>query len=134
MCSSDLLALSVHTAEFNDLSPFRLAPFTKVNVAGTQVDDLAPLQNMPLTFLDIRGTRVTDLSVLKGMPLTRLDAARVRATWANAPGAMEIHDRDRERLLTDPMLAPPEGQERADAEALAAAHDKATIAAALLRL
>ena len=35
------LALSVHAAEFNDLSPFRLAPFTKVNLASTQVDDLA---------------------------------------------------------------------------------------------
>ena len=61
-------------------------------------------------------------------------AARVRANWSNAPGEAEIHERDRERLLTDPMLQPPEGQERADAEALLAGHDAVTLAAALLRL
>lgn len=63
-----------------------------------------------------------------------LNAARLRATWANAPGADDIKDRDRERLLTDKMLEAPEGQDRADAESLLAAHDPVTIAAALLRL
>ena len=63
-----------------------------------------------------------------------LNAARLRATWANAPGADDIKDRDRERLLTDKMLETPEGQDRADAETLLAAHDPVTIAAALLRL
>ena len=62
------------------------------------------------------------------------NAARVRAAWSNAPSADDIHDRDRERLLSDPMLEPPEGQERIDAEALLAAHDPTTLAAALLRL
>ena len=42
--------------------------------------------------------------------------------------------RDRERLLTDPMLDPPDGTERADAEALLAALDPVAVAAALLRL
>ena len=62
------------------------------------------------------------------------NAARVRATWSNAPSVEEIQGRDRERLLTDPMLEVPEGQERADAEALLAGHDAVTLAAALLRL
>jgi len=61
-------------------------------------------------------------------------AARVRASWSNAPSAEDINGRDRERLLTDPMLDPPEGVERADAEALLAANDPIAIAAALLRL
>jgi ATP-dependent RNA helicase DeaD len=61
-------------------------------------------------------------------------AARVRVAWAHAPGADDIHGRDRERLLTDPMLEAPEGAERVDAEALLAAHDPVAIAAALLRL
>jgi len=61
-------------------------------------------------------------------------AARVRASWSNAPSAEDINGRDRERLLTDPMLDSPEGAERADAEALLAAHDPVAIAAALLRL
>lgn len=61
-------------------------------------------------------------------------AARIRASWSNAPSAEDINGRDRERLLTDPMLDTPEGAERADAEALLAAHDPVAIAAALLRL
>ena len=62
------------------------------------------------------------------------NAARVRASWSSAPGAEEIQTRDRERLLTDPMLEIPEGQERADADALLAGHDPVVLAAALLRL
>ena len=62
------------------------------------------------------------------------NAARVRANWSNAPSVEEIQGRDRERLLTDPMLEAPQGQERADAEALLAGHDAVTLAAALLRL
>ncbi len=61
-------------------------------------------------------------------------AARVRAIWCNAPSAEDINGRDRERLLTDPMLDPPEGAELADAQALLATHDATAIAAALLRL
>jgi ATP-dependent RNA helicase DeaD len=61
-------------------------------------------------------------------------AARVRVAWSHAPSADDINGRDRERLLTDPMLDLPEGAERADAEALIAAHDPVAIAAALLRL
>lgn len=62
------------------------------------------------------------------------NAARVRAAWSGVPTAEDINGRDRERLLTDPMLDPPEGAERTDAEALLAAHDPVAIAAALLRL
>ncbi len=63
-----------------------------------------------------------------------LNAARVRASWTAAPGADEIRTRDRERLVDDPMFAAPEGEERAEAEALLAAHEPASVAAALLRL
>lgn len=62
------------------------------------------------------------------------NAARVRLAWGNAPGAEAIAQRDRERLLGDPILALPEGEERADAEALLAAHEPLAVAAALLRL
>ena len=62
------------------------------------------------------------------------NAARVRAAWSGAPTAEDIAGRDRERLVTDAMLDAPEGAERADAEALLAAHDPVAIAAALLRV
>lgn len=61
-------------------------------------------------------------------------AARVRVGWSGAPSAEDINGRDRERLLTDPMLDAPEGAELADAEALLAALDPVAIAAGLLRL
>ncbi len=61
-------------------------------------------------------------------------AARVRVAWSGPPTAEDINGRDRERLLTDPMLDAPEGTERTDAEALLAGHDPVAIAAALLRL
>jgi ATP-dependent RNA helicase DeaD len=61
-------------------------------------------------------------------------AARVAAIWSDPPSAEDIEGRDRERLLTDPMLALPEGRERAEAEALLAKHDPLAIAAALARL
>ena len=63
-----------------------------------------------------------------------LNAARVRAAWSAAPSADEIHARDRERLSDDPMFTPPEGAERAEAEALLAGHEPLSVAAALLRL
>jgi ATP-dependent RNA helicase DeaD len=63
-----------------------------------------------------------------------VNAARVRAAWSGAPTAEDINGRDRQRLQTDPMLAVPDGAERADAEALLAAHDPVAVAAALLRL
>ncbi len=63
-----------------------------------------------------------------------LNAARVRAAWSDTPSADDINGRDRERLLTDPMLSAPDGAERTDAEAMLAAHDPVAIAAALLRL
>ena len=62
------------------------------------------------------------------------NAARVRVAWDNAPDAADIRGRDRERLLTDPMLQAPDGAEKADAEALLATLDPVAIAAALLRL
>lgn len=61
-------------------------------------------------------------------------AARVNAAWSGAPTAADINGRDRERLLTDPMLDTPDGQERADAEALLETIDPIAVAAALLRL
>ena len=61
-------------------------------------------------------------------------AARVRVAWSGPPTAEDINGRDRERLLTDPMLDAPDGAERTDAEALLAGHDPVAIAAALLRL
>lgn len=84
------LTLSVQQPDFNDLSPFRNAPFAKLHIADTQVDDLGPLKNMPLTTLDISNTRVTDLSALKGMPLTRLDAARTRVTNFTALAGLKL--------------------------------------------
>ena len=62
------------------------------------------------------------------------NAARVRVAWSGAPTADDINGRDRERLLTDPMLDMPEGAELADAEILLTEHDPVAIAAALLRL
>ena len=63
-----------------------------------------------------------------------LNAARVRANWSAAPGAEEIHARDRERLSDDPMFAMPEGAEQVEAAALLARHEPVAVAAALLRL
>ncbi len=61
-------------------------------------------------------------------------AARLRVSWTGVPSAEEINSRDSERLLADPMLSLPEGQERLEAQALLAAHDPLSIAAALARL
>jgi ATP-dependent RNA helicase DeaD len=62
------------------------------------------------------------------------EAARVNLAWGPAPTPEEIHERDHARLLLDPILDPPEGEERVDAETLLTAHDPLSIAAALLRL
>lgn len=78
------ILLTVQQADFNDLTPFRGAPLTKLNLADTQVDDLSPLTNARLNTLDISNTRVGDLTPLKGMPLIRLDVSRTRATNFNA--------------------------------------------------
>jgi ATP-dependent RNA helicase DeaD len=61
-------------------------------------------------------------------------AARVRVAWSGAPTAEDIHGRDRERLLTNPILDMPDGPELADAQLLLTEHDPVAIAAALLRL
>ncbi len=61
-------------------------------------------------------------------------AARVRAVWCDPPTAADIEGRDRERLLDDDVLSPPEGADWDDAQALLARHDPVTIAAALGRL
>lgn len=84
------LSLTVQQSDFNDLTPFRSAPLTRLNIADTQVDDLGPLKHMPLTLLDICNTRVADLSPLRGMPLTRLEAARTRATNFSALAGMRL--------------------------------------------
>jgi serine/threonine protein kinase len=84
------LALTVRQPDFNDLSPFRSAPLTKVDVSATQVADLAPLKDMPLLSLDISHTRVADLAPLRGMRLTRLEAARVRAVDFSVLAGMKL--------------------------------------------
>ena len=84
------LSLVIQPPEFNDLSPFRGAALTKLNIADSQVDDLAPLKDMPLLSLDISNTRVADLSPLRGLRLVRLDAARVRATNFTALAGMKL--------------------------------------------
>lgn len=84
------LSLTVHQPDFNDLSAFRTAPLSKLNIAETQVDDLSPVKGMALAVLDLSSTRVTDLSALKGMPLTRFEAARSRVTNFNVLAGMKL--------------------------------------------
>ncbi len=84
------LSLSVRQLDFNDLSPFRTAPLTKLDLADTQVDDLSPLKAMPLRSLDVSNTRVVDLAALKWMPLTRFDAAHTRATNFSVLAGMKL--------------------------------------------
>ncbi|MFM8470298.1 MAG: protein kinase domain-containing protein [Limisphaerales bacterium] len=83
-------SLTVQQPEFNDLSPFRGAPLTKLAIPDTQVDDLAPLKDMQLVSLDISNTRVADLSPLRGMRLIRFEATRVRATNFTALTGMKL--------------------------------------------
>ena len=73
------LSLVVNQPEFNDLTPFRGAPFSRVQVADTQLADLEPLRLMPLQSLDLSNTRVAELSPLRGLALLRLDLSRTRA-------------------------------------------------------
>jgi ATP-dependent RNA helicase DeaD len=63
-----------------------------------------------------------------------MSAARIRGTWTAAPGVEEIAVRDRERLLDNPMMTAPEGDELEQAQALLANHTPEQVAAALLRL
>lgn len=72
------LALVVQQPEFNDLSPFRNAPLTKLVISDTQVDDLGPLKSGLLRTLEAANTRIADLSPLKDMRLDRLDLSRTR--------------------------------------------------------
>lgn len=74
------LALVVNQPEFNDLSPFRDAPFTRVQLADSHVADLEPLKLMPLHSLDLGNTKAVNLSPLRGLSLVRLDLSRTRAT------------------------------------------------------
>ena len=74
------LSLVVNQAEFNDLSPFRGAPFSRVEVSDSQLADLDPLKLMPLHTLDLGNTKVVNLSPLRGLSLVRLDLSRTRAT------------------------------------------------------
>ncbi len=63
-----------------------------------------------------------------------LYAARVQAEWSGPPTAAEIRVRDRERLLEDPILAAPEGEELDQVRALLAEKGPEQVAAGLLRL
>ncbi len=127
----------------------RVGVCTDVAARGLDLPDLdlvvhADLPTNPETLLHRSGRTGRagrkGVSVLMVPPAKRrraeqvLNAARVRATWSAAPGAAEIRQRDRERLLQDPLLAEPEGDELAQAEALLATHTPLQVAAGLLRL
>ncbi len=74
------LTLTVDQPDFNDLSPFRGAPLTRLHIAESQIADLEPLRLMPLHSLDASNTKVANLAPLRGLSLLRLDLARTRAT------------------------------------------------------
>ena len=84
------MALVVQQREFNDLSPFKGAPLTRLSVADTLVDDLTPLRDMPLISLDISNSRVTNLAPLRGMRLTRFEAARLRVSSISMLAGMKL--------------------------------------------
>lgn len=64
-----------------------------------------------------------------------LQSAKLKATWAPAPSADAVLERDEARLLASPELAAPVAEEEAGAvAALTAAHDAQALAAAVLRL
>ena len=64
-----------------------------------------------------------------------LDSANVTAVWAKPPSVDEIVQRDRERILLDPVLSEPLNPDEKDfAAALLARHGGEQVAAAFLRL
>jgi ATP-dependent RNA helicase DeaD len=64
-----------------------------------------------------------------------LAAARVAVSWAPAPTTAEVHQRDQERFLADPIFTDPASEhELALASALQAGRSSDAIALALLRL
>ena len=63
-----------------------------------------------------------------------LQMGNLKATWATPPGAEDILARDDERLLSDPLLTDPIGEdEAATVEALIARFDAKSLAAAVSR-
>jgi ATP-dependent RNA helicase DeaD len=63
-----------------------------------------------------------------------LYAASIDAKWDRPPSADDVLQRDKERLLADPILSePPTDEERAMAETLLARHGAEQVAAAFLR-
>ncbi|WP_374443833.1 DEAD/DEAH box helicase, partial [Stella sp.] len=64
-----------------------------------------------------------------------LSAARVNATWGGPPTADDVRGLDRERMLADPLLVEPAGEEDLGiARALLAERSAEDVAAALVRL
>jgi len=64
-----------------------------------------------------------------------LGRARVTATWGNAPSPEEIRRLDTERLLQNPILTEPAGEDdAATADTLLQSHSARTIAAAFVKL
>ncbi|MEQ8227123.1 MAG: DEAD/DEAH box helicase [Rhodospirillales bacterium] len=63
-----------------------------------------------------------------------LDNANVKAAWGKAPSVEEIVGRDRERILTDPVLSDPlSDEEQAFAQELLGRYSAEQVAAAFLR-
>ena len=63
-----------------------------------------------------------------------LGRARVTAIWGNAPSADEIRKLDQERLLANPLLSEPAGEDDlAAADALLKTHDPRQLAAAFVK-
>ncbi|MCP5411575.1 MAG: DEAD/DEAH box helicase [Alphaproteobacteria bacterium] len=64
-----------------------------------------------------------------------LGRARAQFTWSNPPSPEEIRKLDTEQLMTNPILTEPaRDEDNATADALLAAHDPRTLAAAFVRL
>jgi len=64
-----------------------------------------------------------------------LDSANIKATWARPPSVVEITERDRERILDDPMLSEPASpDEQPFVQTLLERYSGEQVAAAFLRL
>ncbi len=72
--------VTVGVMEFHDLSVFKRANISYLNLNQTSVTDLAPLADLPLKYLYLDRTPVSDLTPLGGIPLKMLSLRETQVT------------------------------------------------------
>ena len=100
--------VSLHSQPVTDLSSFKGAPISRLEIAFTKVSDLSPLAGAPLKILQIYNTPIADLTPLKGLPLEEIWMGETQVTdltpLAGAPLKLFYADNNPQITNLDPLL------------------------------